>query len=164
MLFLFEHASGYAILGTKLHELSAVVGCLSDISNDYDTFSGTFKLRAFSPFTSAENALENCNSVSEGIVHDDLQRFLVSNLTGEKPVLLCVSERKLADAIKSPETGLPENVNVSSESIALDVFRRIREFFPNYIAELTHFAESQAQIGLGHSYSRAKVKFNVNRF
>lgn len=163
-MFLFEHASGYAILGTKLHELSAVVERLSEVSTDYDTFSGTFKLRAFSPFTSAENALENCNSISEGIVHDDLQNFLVSNLSGEKPVILCVSEHKLADALNATETGLPETVKISSESAAADVYRGIREFFPNYIAELTHFAESQAQVGLGHSYSRAKIKFNVNRF
>ncbi|EUB60775.1 Nucleolar protein 56 [Echinococcus granulosus] len=163
VLFLFEHASGYAILGTKLHELSAVVERLSGVSTDYDTFSGTFKLRAFSPFTSAENALENCNSVSEGIVHDDLRNFLLSNLKGEKPVLLCVSEHKLADAIKATETGLPGTVKISSESAAIDIYRGIREFFSNYIAELTHFAESQAQVGLGHSYSRAKVKFNVNR-
>ncbi|KAL5103371.1 Nucleolar protein 56 [Taenia crassiceps] len=163
VLFLFEHASGYAILGTKLHDLSAVVERLPEVSADYATFSGTFKLRAFSPFTSAENALENCNSISEGIVNDDLQNFLSSNLSGEKPVLLCVSEHKLADAIKATESGLPENVKISSESVAADVYRGIREFFPNYIAELTHFAESQAQVGLGHSYSRAKIKFNVNR-
>ena len=28
---------------------------------------------------------------------------------------------------------------------------------------LTALAASKAQLGLGHSYSRAKVKFNVNR-
>ncbi len=147
-----------------MHELSEVVDALPDACASYDTFSSTFKLKGFSPFTSAENALENCNSISEGMIHDDLQTFLQSHLNGEKPILLCVSERKLADAIKAPETGLPENMKCSSETIASDIFRRIREFFPHYIAELTHFAESQAQIGLGHSYSRAKVKFNVNRY
>uniref|UniRef100_A0A5K3FD44 Nucleolar protein 56 n=1 Tax=Mesocestoides corti TaxID=53468 RepID=A0A5K3FD44_MESCO len=163
VVFLFEHASGYALLGTKLHELVDVVERLPEVCVDYESFSSTFKLRGFSPFTSAENALDNCNAVSEGIVHDDLQQFLISSLSGERPIHLCVSERKLADALKVPETGLPGNVTCSSESIAAEVYRRIREFFPHYIAELTHFAESQAQIGLGHSYSRAKVKFNVNR-
>lgn len=147
-----------------MHELSEVVDGLADACENYEAFSGVFKLRGFSPFTSAENALENCNSISEGMIHDDLQSFLQTHLTGDKPVLLCVSERKLADAIKSPETGLPDNLKCSSESIASDIYRRIREFFPHYISELTHFAESQAQIGLGHSYSRAKVKFNVNRY
>ena len=34
----------------------------------------------FFPFKTAENALANINSVSEGIVHDDLKLFLDTNL------------------------------------------------------------------------------------
>ncbi|BHF76612.1 snoRNP complex protein nop56 [Sparganum proliferum] len=161
--FLFEHASGYALLSTKMRQLSDVVDAMPEVSADYETFSQCFKLRGFVSFTSAENALENCNSISEGLVHDDLQSFLLSHLNDGKNVLLCVADRRLADAIKSPEAGLPENIQCTSESMASEIFRKIRQFFPFYIAELSHFAESQAQIGLGHSYSRAKVKFNVNR-
>nr|VZI42697.1 unnamed protein product [Spirometra erinaceieuropaei] len=161
--FLFEHASGYALLSTKMRQLSDVVEAIPEVSADYETFSQCFKLRGFVSFTSAENALENCNSISEGLVHDDLQSFLLSHLNDGKNVLLCVADRRLADAIKSPEAGLPENIQCTSESMASEIFRKIRQFFPFYIAELSHFAESQAQIGLGHSYSRAKVKFNVNR-
>ncbi len=146
-----------------MHELSEVVEALPELAADYETFSAAFKLKGFSPFNSAVNALENCNGVSGGIVHGDLQNFLLTHLASEKPVLLVVTERKLADAIKSPETGLNSNIKCSSESVSADVYRMIRRFFPSYISELTHFAESQAQIGLGHSYSRAKVKFNVNR-
>jgi RNA processing factor Prp31 len=39
----------------------------------------------------------------------------------------------------------------------------IRLHFPKLIKNLSEVAQGKAQLGLGHSYSRAKVKFNVNR-
>ena len=42
-------------------------------------------------------------------------------------------------------------------------FAGIRYHFPNFIKALTETSAGKAQLGLGHSYSRDKVKFNVNR-
>ena len=42
-------------------------------------------------------------------------------------------------------------------------FSGIRLHFPRLIKGLTDRSSVKAQLGLGHSYSRAKVKFNVNR-
>lgn len=39
----------------------------------------------------------------------------------------------------------------------------VRLHFHTLVKGLTAQAASKAQLGLGHSYSRAKVKFNVNR-
>lgn len=39
----------------------------------------------------------------------------------------------------------------------------VRVHFHSLVKGLTAQAASKAQLGLGHSYSRAKVKFNVNR-
>jgi len=39
----------------------------------------------------------------------------------------------------------------------------IRTHFAYMIKGLNEQAAGKAQLGLGHSYSRAKVKFNVNR-
>lgn len=39
----------------------------------------------------------------------------------------------------------------------------VRLHFHSLVKGLTSQAASKAQLGLGHSYSRAKVKFNVNR-
>lgn len=39
----------------------------------------------------------------------------------------------------------------------------LRLHFPNLVKGLTEQNQSKAQLGLGHAYSRAKVKFNVNR-
>ena len=43
------------------------------------------------------------------------------------------------------------------------VFTGIRLHFHKLVKGLTDVSASKAQLGLGHSYSRAKVKFNVNR-
>lgn len=39
----------------------------------------------------------------------------------------------------------------------------IRLHFHKFVKGLTELNASKAQLGLGHSYSRCKVKFNVNR-
>lgn len=43
------------------------------------------------------------------------------------------------------------------------VLSGLRLHFHSLVKGLTALAASKAQLGLGHSYSRAKVKFNVNR-
>ena len=44
-----------------------------------------------------------------------------------------------------------------------EMLRGIRLYFHKLVSSLTAPAAAQAQLGLGHSYSRAKVKFNVHR-
>lgn len=44
-----------------------------------------------------------------------------------------------------------------------EMLRGIRLYFHKLVSGLTAPAAAQAQLGLGHSYSRAKVKFNVHR-
>lgn len=43
------------------------------------------------------------------------------------------------------------------------IFVGIRHHFPNLVKGFTAESSAVAQLGLGHSYSRAKVKFNVHR-
>ena len=61
MHVLFEHASGYVLVHCEetddINELK---------SGDWATFSQQVKLKAFKPFTSAANALDNMNAISEG--------------------------------------------------------------------------------------------------
>ena len=45
----------------------------------------------------------------------------------------------------------------------LELLRGIRLYFHKLVSGLAGPAAAQAQLGLGHSYSRAKVKFNVHR-
>ncbi len=44
-----------------------------------------------------------------------------------------------------------------------ELTRGIRLYFPKLVKGLTGPTVAKAQLGLGHSYSRAKVKFNVHR-
>ncbi|KAH8862453.1 Nucleolar protein 56 [Schistosoma japonicum] len=165
---LYEHALGYALFRVKIKspETSDVVTALQQLAGELldneEEFMNCFKLHAFVPFSSSASALQNCNGISEGIVPQELKTFIEENLPASN-VLLCIADRKLAESIKAPEIGLPENISCSSESILHEVYRALRFYFPKYIKEFSHFDESKAQIGLGHSYSRAKVKFNIYR-
>ena len=45
----------------------------------------------------------------------------------------------------------------------LELIRGIRLYFDKLVKGLSSTVAAKAQLGLGHSYSRAKVKFNVHR-
>ena len=47
--------------------------------------------------------------------------------------------------------------------VVAELIRGIRLYFHKLVKGLTAPAAAKAQLGLGHSYSRAKVKFNVHR-
>uniref|UniRef100_A0A673ZCK4 Nucleolar protein 56 n=1 Tax=Salmo trutta TaxID=8032 RepID=A0A673ZCK4_SALTR len=150
---LFEHAVGYALFVVKEVEevgmlLPQVEDCILNMK-----FHGMVSLAAFFPFKSAQAALENitCNDVSKiCVVHTDLKLFLETNLPigGKKKAMLGVGDAKIGGALQE-ELGLSIQTGgvVCASPLPL----------------LGKGAASKAQLGLGHSYSRAKVKFNVNR-
>ena len=51
----------------------------------------------------------------------------------------------------------------SKGGVVAELTRGIRLYFHKLVGGLTAPAAAKAQLGLGHSYSRAKVKFNVHR-
>ncbi|KAF4042146.1 snoRNA binding domain-containing protein [Phytophthora infestans] len=161
---LFESASGYAIF--EVVENEEIGGLLSEVQAavaDVSSFGRIVKLKAFQPFTSAENALENINNISEGLLSEDLKNFLEMNLpkvkAGKKAKFaLGVQDKGLAQAI-SDELNAPCNTSETT----LEIVRGVRMHFATFVKELAQGNLAKAQLGLGHSYSRAKVKFNVNR-
>lgn len=159
---LFEHASGYGLFRVKeFEEVATFIPEVEKSTNDVSKFQSLVKLLAFSPFKSGTNALDNMNSISEGLLHDDLQVFLESNVPkgGKKDkVVVGVSDAKIGAAI-TEELG----IKCSHIGVVPEVIRGIRLHFPNMVKGLTEVSSAKAQLGLGHSYSRAKVKFNVNR-
>ena len=52
---------------------------------------------------------------------------------------------------------------MSHIGVVPEILRGIRAHFAKLVKGLTEKNSSKAQLGLGHSYSRAKVKFNVNK-
>ncbi|XP_050397887.1 nucleolar protein 56 [Patella vulgata] len=159
---LYEHASGYGLFRVKEFEEVAMLQPQVEASvTDVSKFNSVVKLIAFSPFKSGTNALDNMNSVSEGILHDDLRVFLETNVpksTKKEKVLLGVGDPRIG-AASSEELGIKcQHVGVVQE-----IIRGIRVHFAKLVKGLTEKSAGKAQLGLGHSYSRAKVKFNVNR-
>ncbi|CAF3330496.1 unnamed protein product [Rotaria socialis] len=162
LYILFEHASGYALFRVREFEeigmnLPQVEASVVDLSK----FATVVKLVGFYPFQSGVNALDNINAVSEGLVHDDLRTFLDTNLPKEKKrakMILGVADSRIASAIN-------EHFSISCQHTGVipELLRGLRLHFPNLVKGLTDQNQSKAQLGLGHAYSRAKVKFNVNR-
>lgn len=71
---LYESASGYALM--QVVEAEEVGSLLEEVQQavlDPQRFCRTVKLKGFQPFTTAENALENMNAISEQMVTDDLK-------------------------------------------------------------------------------------------
>lgn len=128
---------------------------------DPSKFQSIVQLIAFSPFKSGTNALDNINSISEGLLHEDLKLFLETHVpkVGKKEkVVVGVADSKIGAAI-ADEMGIKS----SHIGVVPEVLRGIRVHFSRMVKGLSEKSEGKAQLGLGHSYSRAKVKFNVNR-
>ncbi|KAJ3086121.1 snoRNP complex protein nop56 [Quaeritorhiza haematococci] len=162
LYILYETASGYALferleseeIGQELEEVSKAM-------LELPKFGKIVKLKSFAPFKSAAHALENMMDISEGVVNESLKSFLEMNLpkSGKKSkVQLGVGDKNLAGAIKQAL-----NCDCVSDDMILEVIRGLRFHGEKMLKHLKDGDLGKAQLGLGHSYSRAKVKFNVNR-
>ncbi|KAI9591193.1 hypothetical protein BDF19DRAFT_455939 [Syncephalis fuscata] len=159
---LYETASGYALferiqseeIGQKLDEVQARI-------QDLGKFGKMVALKSFMPFKNAMHALENQNDVSEGVCNDSLKAFLELNLpksSKKAKVCLGVDEKNLAGAIKQELS-----IECASDELVHELVRGVRFHAEKMLAQLKEGDLDKAQLGLGHSYSRAKVKFNVHR-
>ena len=113
----------------------------------------------------AAQALENANDISEGIASEYLVSLLEVNLpkTGKKnKVTLGVSEKNIAGSIKAAFPGVECETGDTSEIVA-DMLRGIRQHAPKLLKQLQEGDVERAQLGLGHAYSRARVKFSVQK-
>jgi nucleolar protein 56 len=64
---LFESAVGYALFERlESEEIGDQTEAMQESFKDFKRFAKLVKLVAFQPFASAEEALENCNDISEG--------------------------------------------------------------------------------------------------
>ncbi|KAK9475443.1 uncharacterized protein V1510DRAFT_409219 [Dipodascopsis tothii] len=161
---LFEEASGYALfevvaqpetIGSRLKEVQ-------EAANDLGKFGKLVKPVSFAPFKGAAHALENANDVSEGIVNEHLKALLELNLpksSKKKRVVLGVSDRNLAGGVKD---AFPK-VEVVTSEIAQDLLRGLRQHGGKLLKQLQEGDIERAQLGLAHAYSRAKVKFSVQK-
>lgn len=159
---LFEHAAGYALFFVKeFEEVGMLLPQVEASVTDLSRFNSVVKLIGFAPFKTALAALESINNISEGVVPEDLQLFLDSCIPkagkGDK-IVLGVADPKLGASITEAL-----NIKCDHTGVVPEIIRGIRFHFHNLVKGFTSKSSGIAQLGLGHSYSRAKVKFNVNR-
>eukprot|EP00093_Oithona_nana_P010186 10186.XXX_315877_317547_1 [CDS] Oithona nana genome sequencing. len=157
---LFEHATGYGLFRVKeFEEISMLQSAVEEAITDVSAFNSVVSIQAFNPFKNAQDALANINAVSEGLCSDQLKFFLEANMPKKlKKVTLGVLDPKLGAAV-SEAIG----VKVSHIGVVPEIVRGIRLHFAKLVKGMSAEASSKAQLGLGHAYSRAKVKFNVHK-
>jgi hypothetical protein len=143
---LYEHASGYSLF--RCDDVEDVGALLPEVQTtvlDFSKFSDIVRLEAFSPFKTGANALENINSISEGVVHDDLKMFLLNNYPKTKKKsknVLGVSDAKLGSSIHE----LLE-IPCQTGGVVNEVLRGVRLYFHRYIKGLTGGVAVKAQLG-----------------
>jgi nucleolar protein 56 len=160
---LFEAPTGYAVF----EQVSAEEIGSSDITlqrsyQEFDQFAHVVKLVSFAPFRTAEEALENCNCVAEGMVSDYLNTFLQQVFAKNKKKGTNFELGVSAHALGATIHDTLEIPVVSSEHV-LELTRCLRLHANKLLPNHKPGDVERAQCGLTHAYSRNKVKFNVNR-
>lgn len=162
LFVLFEHAAGYGLFSVKeFDEVAALLPQVESSVSDISKFQSVVKLEAFQAFRNGPNSLDNINAIAAGEMHPDLQTFLEKEVPkGKKKVqvILGVGDSKIGSAIADTL-----GISCQHTGVVVELMRGIRTHFPHFIKALTETTAGKAQLGLGHSYSRDKVKFNVNR-
>jgi len=174
LFVLYEIAAGYTLFEVVAFEEIAASLKKSPTSQQESItslplFSRAVKLKAFQPFESAEDALENINAISEHAMTSSLKSFLEMNLPAvsskkkKEGVVnvfsLGVIDPGLATAISE---GIP-GMSCRSDDTVKEIIRGARLHLTSMVKGLASGGAEQAQLGLGHSYSRGKVKFNPHR-
>jgi nucleolar protein 56 len=198
LYILYESAVGYGLFEVIAFD---EIGSLLESTNqntvmDITRFGRAMKLQAFIPFTSAIEALENANAISEHAMTSTLYNFLELHLPKNKSKKSSSSSSKasttsayslgvidpgLANAIiEGFQSNGSRTIVCRSDDTIREIIRGCRYHFDTYIKGLlntskgstgsasvstndTSLVTIKAQLGLGHSYSRSKVKFNPAR-
>ncbi|ODQ48373.1 hypothetical protein PICMEDRAFT_81278 [Pichia membranifaciens NRRL Y-2026] len=159
---LFEEPTGYAVFKVKLQQ-DNIGSRLKDVqkaANDLATFSKIVELVSFAPFKGAAQALENANDISEGLVSDYLKSVIELNIPkADEQVNLGISDKQLGPSIKE----CFPYIDCHSNEVVQDILRGIRLHSVKLLKNLQEGDIERAQLGLGHAYSRAKVKFSVQK-
>lgn len=164
---LSESPVGYAIFKVVM-QADTVGNRLKEVqekAQDLAHFGKMVQLVSLAPFQGAGQALEDTNDISEGIMSDYLRTVLESNLPKarkKKKTVLGVAEKNLAGSIKAAFPYIECETSETSEVVA-DLLRGLRQHGPKLLKQLQEGDVERAQLGLGHAYSRGKVKFSVQK-
>ncbi|KAJ5888489.1 Nucleolar protein 56 [Penicillium taxi] len=179
---LFESPMGYALCKVNIKG-DAVGNRLKEVQegvNDFAKFGKMVEAQSFYPFEGNVQALGEINNISEGIASETLVSFLDLNLpkpSKKNKVVLGMADKGLAGSVKSAFPYVECETGDTSE-VVQDLLRGVRLHFTKLVKEIVKrklqevdanadldmtATEDVAHLGLGHAYSRAKVKFSVQR-
>ncbi|KAL0429599.1 UNVERIFIED_CONTAM: Nucleolar protein 56 [Sesamum radiatum] len=130
---LYESASGYGLF--LAHGIDEIGQNTEAVRSSVDDLNRFGKVVKLAAFSPYESALDALNQC---------------NAVSEEPKL----GSHIYEVTKIP---------CQSNEFVLELLRGVRLHFDRFIENLKPGDLEKAQLGLGHSYSRAKVKFNVNR-
>ncbi|KAF2500024.1 Nop-domain-containing protein [Lophium mytilinum] len=163
---LLESPVGYSIFAVKM-QADAIGSRLKEVqesAQDLAKFGKMVELVSFAPFHGAQEALQDANDISEGIMSEYLRSVIEANLpkTKKKKTVLGVCERNLAGSIKAGFPYIECETSETSEVVA-DLLRGLRTHQSKLLKGLQSGDVERAQLGLGHAYSRGKVKFSIQK-
>ena len=171
---LLESAAGYALFDViAMEEIGGLLQDAMDTVTDLQRFNRAVKLKAFQPFQSAAEALENANAISEHALSGTLHNFLELNLPKDKSSSKKKRKSETGGATSfslgvidpALATAIAEGLGAScrSDDTVREIIRGCRLHLEHYVKGLQKGTSTKAELGLGHSYSRSKVKFNPAR-
>jgi len=164
---LYEAPTGYAVFhaqagGDATNLAAADVAVQKQLSSKASALTKAgVELASFAPFPSAEASLEEAVCVNEGMLSPRLADFLKTALPKKKKDgnwELGVCDPKLGSAIHEAL-----GVAVVSNEAVHELLRLVRLHAEAMLPGHREGDIARAQCGLGHAFSRNKVKFNVHR-
>merc|ERR1712232_956375 len=121
------------------------------------TFGKMVTLHAWTPFSNAEEALEQVNAVAANMVTELLINFLETNLPKAK--------KKYQLGVYDAELGkeLGAQFSITHGQTVKELLRGCRMHFSRLVKDLSEVDLEKARLGLGHSFSRNRMQLDPNR-
>lgn len=162
MYLLYEAASGLAmfkVLDESKLKAADLVGAMMRTSSDVQKI---VSLVSFSKFPSVEGALATQTSTFEKDVSEELKKFVEKHFvntvakkdTSEK---LLVQDPHMVTALKDVC-----GVRAAFNDIVVELSRGIRTHLASILPDFNQEHDSSMAMGLAHSFSRYRVKFNAD--
>jgi len=158
LFLLYESAAGYALFVKKEFEDTAQSQeAIQNSVLEPKTFGKMVTLHAWTPFTTAEEALEQVNAIAGCTTTELLVNFLETNLPKSK--------KKYQLGVYDSELGkeLSAQFSITHGQTVRELLRGCRAHFGRLVKDLNEVDLDKARLGLGHSFSRNRMQLDPNR-
>ena len=153
---MFESAPGLSLFHIKENEVVSQKSSQMRASvKSFDSFRNIVELKQFVPFEDNEQALACLQAVAEGEASELLLNFLNSAVPNASDIVLGLQDTRLAASLHS-------RYSCRADETVLELVRGIRQHFSKFV-DYDAAALRQHALGLGHAYSRSRVKFNSKK-